>query len=163
MTLNIFNPKFCLSDHLSTSWSSGVVGSSQEKIPLEVAQGIPRLKFALDLDGDNDWFCGAVALNSAWEPIDLTQYDLLNFTFYADDNICCRVGFKDVDENDSLEIDLHKEHDCIEGQECALSLPISSFGNSTFNPEKGRLLKIVGYNDASFYISEITLSSEPST
>lgn len=160
MTLNIFNPKFCLSDHLNGSWSTGVVNSSKDKIPVEVAQGVPRLKFGLSSDSDHDWFCGALPFNSSWSPVDLTQYKFLNFTFYGDDNICCRIGFKDADDNDSLELDLHQEEKCVEAQECSISLPINSFGNDGFKPEEGRLLKIVGYNDATFYISEIILSSE---
>lgn len=160
MTLNIFNPKFCLSDHLNTSWSVGVAGSQGDKIPLEVAQGIPRLKFSLGQDSKNDWFCGAVALNSSWDSVDLTEYNFLNFSFYADDNICCRIGFKDDGDNDSLELDLHREAECTEGQECLLSLALHSFNDDGFNPKKGRLLKIIGYNNAAFYISEVSLSSE---
>ena len=162
MTLNIFNPKFCLTDHLSASWCSGVGLSKSKKIPIEVVQGVPRLKFSLSDDSETQWFCGVVALNSAWAAVDLTEYKFLNLTFYADDNICCRIGFKDEDENDSNEIDLHREPDCVDGQECHLSLPLSSFKEEGYSPQKGRLLKIVGYNDACFYISAVTLSSEAS-
>jgi hypothetical protein len=161
MILKIFNPKFCLSDHLNASWSTGVANSKKEKIPVEVAQGIPRLKFSLAEDSEQDWFCGALPLTSTWKSVDLTQYKFLNFTFYANDNSCCRVGFKDEEGADSLELDLNREAQCIEGQESALSFRINSFVCDNFNPRAARLLKIIGYNNAFFYISEVHLSSEP--
>tara|TARA_R100000008_G_scaffold85511_1_gene75659 strand:- start:755 stop:1246 length:492 start_codon:yes stop_codon:yes gene_type:complete len=160
MKLNIFNPKFCLANHLKNSWCEGVAGSFNEKLPLEVANGVPRLKFTQDPASREDWFCGVLPFNSAWEVLSLDDYLFLNFNFYSEDHLCCRIGFKDEDENDSAEVEVFKIPGSTEGEECALSIPLHKFQQEGFTEDKARLLKIVGYNEASFYISEVMLSDE---
>jgi hypothetical protein len=166
MILNVFSPKFCLTSHLSSSWSVGVYDSVDEKIPVEVAQGIPRLKFSQCPESKEDWFCGVIALDPAWASVDLESFKFLSFNFYADDNLCCRVGLKDASDNDSVELEMSRESNCAEGQESHLCIDLSRFSpdkGADFNPSEARLLKVVGYNNSAFYISEVSLSDAPST
>ena len=166
MILNVFNPKFCLSPHLNSSWCAGVYDSVDEKIPVEIAQGVPRLKFSQCPESEEDWFCGVIALDPAWGSLDLEPFKFLNFNFYADDNLCCRVGLKDASDNDSVELEMSREPNCAEGQESHLCIDLSRFSpnkDADFNPSEARLLKVVGYNNSAFYISEVSLSDAPST
>tara|TARA_R110000824_G_scaffold86593_2_gene214145 strand:+ start:2775 stop:3275 length:501 start_codon:yes stop_codon:yes gene_type:complete len=166
MIQNIFNPKFCLSTQVRESWCAGVLDSDRGKIPIEVVQGIPRLKLDQDPNAKEDWFCAVLPLDPVWGSIDLETFKFLNFNFYTDYGLYCRVGLKDASENSSLELELYGEENCREGDESRLSLDLSRFLDdppSDFNPKESRLLKFIGYNDTAFYISEVTLSSAPST
>ena len=166
MIQNIFNPKFCLSTCVKESWCAGVLDSEGDKIPIEVAQGIPRLRLSQSPEVKEEWFCAVLPLDPVWASIDLTPFKFVNFNFYTDEISCCRVGLKDASDNDSVELELSRESSCVVGEESHVSLDLSRFLDdppSDFNPKESRLLKFIGYNDTAFYISEVTLSSAPST
>ena len=76
------------------------------------------------------------------------------------------MGLKDASDNDSVELEMSREPNCAEGQEIHLCIDLSRFSpdkGADFNPSEARLLKVVGYNNSAFYISEVSLSDAPST
>ena len=160
MPLNIFNPKLCLADHLKHSWSMGVHGAMEGKLPIETVEGIPRLKIMQDPYSEESWCCGVVPFNQAWDCVNLNKYNFLNFNFYGEDSLSCRVGFKDKEENDSSEIEIFSIPNVCEGELCAVSIPLYHFEGNNFNPKEARLFKMVGYNNSAFYLSQLSLSRE---
>ena len=158
--INLFNPKFCLSNHLKHSWCVGILNSKDEKIPIETIEGVPSLKIVQDSYSDESWCCGIVPFNHGWEAINLNRYNFISFNFYAEDNLSCRIGLKDKEENDSAEVEVFAIPNSREGDMFTAHVPLHRFMTEGFNSEETRLFKIVGYNDAAFYISQIVLSSE---
>ena len=84
--MDIFNPPLCLAKELKNSWSTNLLTTlDPEKIPVEVAQGVPRLKLVHDTASKEDWFACALPLQSSWDPLDISEFNTLKFTLYTDE------------------------------------------------------------------------------
>jgi|TARA_R110000824_G_scaffold368988_2_gene558376 hypothetical protein len=157
--MDIFNPQLCLSKELKNSWSTNLVTTlDPEKIPVEVAQGVPRLKLVHDSDSKEDWFACAIPLQSSWDPVDVTNFNLLKFTLYTDE-VCgglVRLEDEGGEESGDFELDMLNMG---AGEEHTVTVALAAF---TGEPSKcdlktAKLLKFVGYKGAAFYVSEICL------
>lgn len=157
--MDIFNPPLCLSKELKNSWSTNLVTTlDPEKIPVEVAQGVPRLKLVHDSTSKEDWFACAIPLQSSWEPVNATNFNLLKFTLYTDE-VCgglLRLEDEDGEESGDFELDMLNVRG---GEEHTVTVALAAL---TGEPSKCdlkavKLLKFVGYKGAAFYVSEICL------
>ena len=160
MNLEIFKPKFFLKEHYSASWCSNLKGQINDNIPVEIAQGTPRLKFIQNKSSeDNDWCAAAIPLNPAWTTVDISDFKFINFDFYCDSPPYCKIGLISDEENHSPEYDLNSKLKIEPEELTSVSIPLSFF-KGHFDLETSRLLKIVGYANCAFYISDIVLTNE---
>ena len=160
MNIEIFKPKFFLKEHYSSSWASNLKGQLNDNIPVEIAQGTPRLKFIQDKSSeDKDWCAGAIPLIPDWSTKDISNFKSIDFDFYCDSPSYCKIGLISDEENHSPEYDLNSKLNIEPEELTSISIPISFF-KGHFDLETSRLLKIVGYANCAFYISDIVLTNE---
>jgi len=155
--MDIFNPSLCLTKELKNSWSTNLVTESDpEKIPIEVAQGVPRLKMIHDTSSPDDWFACAIPLDNSWDPVDLSGFTLLKFTLYTDEEVGGLIRLEDEEGVESSDFEIETMAPA-PGEEHALTLALEVFSQDGLNMQKIKLLKFIGYKGAAFYISEICL------
>ena len=157
--MDIFNPALCLAKELKNSWSTNLATTlDPEKVPIEVAQGVPRLKLVHDSTSKQDWFACAIPLQSSWDPLDVTEFNVLKFTVYTDEECGGLVRLEDEsgEESGDFELDML---DAGSGEEHTVTVALDAL---TMEPSKcdlksAKLLKFIGYKGAAFYVSEICL------
>ena len=154
--MNIFNPQICLSKYLKASWCCNVsLSNDTNQIPIDIVQGIPRLRLEHDLNSKHDWFACAIPVDSSWEASDISNFDSLNFKLYSDQQVGGLIRLEDSDQNESLDFDFTNLIDL--ESEVSIKVSLDRFFNKSFDPKKCRLLKIIGLKSSAFYISEVTL------
>jgi len=155
--MDIFNPPLCLAKELKNSWSTNLVTDlDPEKIPIEVAQGVPRLKMMHDTNSKDDWFACAIPLQSTWDPVDLSEFDALKFTLYIDEECGGVVRLEDDSGVESADFELETMAPS-PGEENTVTVALGAFEMDEINFKEIKLLKFIGYKGAAFYISEICL------
>ena len=84
--MDIFNPTLCLAKELKSSWCQNMVTElDQSKVPIEVVEGVPRLKMVHDESSPHSWFAAALPTQSSWEPCDISEFNFLSFTAYMEE------------------------------------------------------------------------------
>ena len=152
--MNIFNPNLCLAKQLKNSWSTNIVTElDPEKIPIEVVQGVPRLKMIHDTNSGEDWFACALPLNNSWEKVDISKFTTLEFCLYTNEENTGVVRLEDEDNVESKDVEI----DPVPGEETQISIKLNSLKSRGLDYKKIRLLKIIGYKGSSFYVSELRL------
>ena len=101
-------------------------------------------------------FACAIPLKPDWTPVDISQFTLLKFTLYADDDCGGLVRLEDSNKVESEDFDIETMA-VNPGEENALSLSLAALANEKIDLTSISLLKFIGYKDAAFYISEITV------
>jgi hypothetical protein len=157
--MDIFNPPLCLAKELKNSWSANLVTVlDPEKIPIEVAQGVPRLKLVHDSSSKEDWFAGVIPLQSSWDCLDITEFTTLKLTIYTDEECGGMIRMEDEsgEESQDFELELLQAK---AGEEHSITIALETFTRepSRCDLERAKLLKFVGYKGAAFYVSEICL------
>ena len=155
--MDIFNPTLCLSRQLNNSWSTNLITElDPDKIPIEIVEGIPRLKMVHDTHSRDDWFACAVPLRSSWEPADISEFSTLSLILYSEGGEGGLIRFEDESGLESA--DLHIEDSLGSfAEELPIDIDISCLKDEDLNIEAIKLLKFIGYKGAAFYISEVCL------
>ena len=84
--MDIFNPTLCLAKQLKNSWSTNIATElDKDKVPVEVVEGVPRLKMVYDQHAKEDWFACAIPIQSSWEPVDASKFTELSLNLYSED------------------------------------------------------------------------------
>jgi hypothetical protein len=160
MNIEVFKPKFFLKEHYGASWCSNIKGQLNDNIPVEIAQGNPRLKFVQDKSSeDKDWCAGAIPFRPDWSAIDISAFKSIDFDFYCDSPSYCKIGLISEGEDHSSEYDLNSKLKIEQEELTSISIPISFFKDG-FDVKNSRLLKIIGYANCAFYISDIVITNE---
>ena len=157
--MDIFNPPLCLAKELKNSWSTNLTTSlDPDKIPIEVAQGVPRLKLVHDISSKEDWFACALPLQSSWDPLDISEFNTLKFTIYTDEECGGMVRLEDERGEESQDFELEMLQ-AGAGEEHVITVALAAFTRepSQCDLKTVKLLKFVGYKGAAFYVSEICL------
>ena len=155
--MDIFNPTLCLAKELKNSWSQNLVTElDQSKVPIEIVEGVPRLKMVHDERSSNPWFATALPTQSSWEPLDISEFNSLCFTIYMEEGSGGVVRLEDASGNESGDIILS---DIVEefNDESSVEIDLNPLKESKLDMEKIKLLKFIGYKGAAFYISEVCL------
>ena len=151
--MNIFNPQLCLSKELLNSWATNIEGFTPNKVPIEVIEGVPRLKLIYKDSCSADWFAIALPLNSNWGPQSLHSCRAIYFTIAAREGSGGVVRLEDGGGIESLDFDFSS----LLGEnteEVVIEIPLEDFGAS-LDITSVKLMKFIGYKDSAFYISRI--------
>ena len=107
--MDIFNPTLCLARQLKDSWSANLLTESnaENKVPIEVAEGVPRLKIIPDTTSSEDWCACAVPIQSTWDPVDISEFKTLALTVYREGDSGGVLRLVDDQDNESQEYNLH--------------------------------------------------------
>lgn len=152
--MNIFNPALCLSKELSNSWCAHIESITPNKVPVEIIEGVPRLKLIHDsTSGLSDWFAIALPLSPTWEPQSLEDYRSIHFTIAARSGSGGLVRIEDDKGVESLDFDFSAFLGG-EGEEAAVEIPLIDMGTS-LDLARIKLIKFIGYQNSAFYISQI--------
>ena len=151
--MNIFNPHLCLSKELANSWGAHIESLTPNKVPIEVIEGVPRLKLVHSTSSSEDWFAIALPLGPGWDPEDLQLYRSICFTIVAREGSGGVVRLEDKVGAESLDFDFSSLLRG-EGEEISLEIPLQDFGES-FDRAAVKLIKFIGYKNSAFYISQI--------
>ena len=155
--MDIFNPPLCLAKELKNSWSTNLITrADSEKIPVEVAHGVPRLKMEHDPSSKEDWFACAVPIRQDWEAEDLSSNSLLRFTLYMDDPCGGLVRLEDAHGTESADFEIETAAPS-GGEEHNITVALAALedGVEKLDLSAIKLLKVIGYKGAAFYLSEI--------
>ena len=155
--MDIFNPTLCLAKELKNSWSQNLVSElDQSKVPIEVVEGVPRLKMVHEERSPQDWFAVALPTQSSWEPCDISSFQSLCFTIYMEEGGGGIVRLEDSsgeESEDFLLTDMVKDFN----DESSVEIDLNPLKESSLNMEQIKLIKFIGYKGAAFYISEVCL------
>lgn len=152
--MNIFNPQLCLSKELTTSWCTHIESITPDKVPIEVIEGVPRLKLIHDSNsGTADWFALALPLHPTWEAQSLEGCKSIYFTIVARSGSGGLIRLEDGEGVESLDFDF-SPFVVKEGEEIVLEIPLADFGESV-NLTNIKLIKFIGYKNSAFYLSRI--------
>ena len=127
--MNIFNPQLCISKELTNSWAAHIESLTPNKVPIEILEGVPRLKLVHSASAPENWFAIAIPLSPTWAPQDLQPYRSLCFTIVAAEG----------------------------SEEASIEIPLGDFGES-LDITSIKLIKFIGYKNSAFYISQIYAS-----
>tara|TARA_Y100000592_G_scaffold27638_3_gene44017 strand:+ start:15358 stop:15828 length:471 start_codon:yes stop_codon:yes gene_type:complete len=155
--MDIFNPTLCLAKELKNSWCQNIVTElDQSKVPIEVVEGVPRLKMVHDERSPHSWFAVALPTQSSWEPCDISEFSSLSFTIYMEEGSGGIVRIEDSSGNESEDMllsDIVKEFN----DESSVEIDLNPLKESALDMENIKLIKFIGYKGAAFYISEVCL------
>ena len=84
--------------------SNIVTELDQSKVPIEVVEGVPRLKMVHDERSPHSWFAAALPTQSSWEPCDISEFNSLSFTIYMEEGGGGIVRIEDSSGNESEDI-----------------------------------------------------------
>ena len=151
--MDIFNPTLCLSKQLNNSWSANLITElDPDKIPIEIVEGTPRLKMVHDTLSRDDWFICAIPLRSSWEPVDISEFDALSLILYSEGNEGGFVRFEDKSGTESKDFHIDDFHSG-EPEEASVSIDLGCLKDQELDIKAIKLLKIIGYKGAAFYVS----------
>lgn len=156
--MDIFNPQICLSKYLKNSWATNInYSQTPEKVPVDLIGGVPRLRLEYDDASDQDWFAAAIPLSPDWGSIDISNHKHLTFNIYSEQMIGGLVRLEDSEGVESTDFKLEKS--IVPETDVSVRVRIQALldESGAFNKQKCRLLKIIGYKGAAFYVSEISL------
>jgi len=155
--MDIFNPTLCLAKELKNSWSQNLVTElDQSRVPIEIVEGVPRLKMVHDQRSSQDWFVAALPIQSSWSPCDISEFDSLCLTVYMEEGSGGLIRFEDssgVESKDFRLTDIITEFD----NESSIEIDLKELKEADLNKKEVKLIKFVGYKGAAFYISEVCL------
>lgn len=154
--MDIFNPQICLSKYLKNSWATNIeTAHAVDKIPVELIGGVPRLRLQHNEGSSQDWFATAIPLSSDWGSVDISNFEHLTFNIYSEHSIGGLIRLEDEAQFESADFEIEKS--MVPEKDISVRVRIQALleGNGEFDEQKCRLLKIVGYKGAAFYLSEI--------
>ena len=155
--MDIFNPTLCLSKQLNNSWATNLITElDPDKIPIEIIEGIPRLKMVHDTHSRDEWFACAIPLRSTWEPLDISEFDKLTLVLYSEGNEGGFIRFEDESGQESKDFHIDDFHSG-ESEEASVSIDLGRLKDQGLDIKAIKLLKIIGYKGAAFYVSEVSL------
>ena len=155
--MDIFNPTLCLSKQLNNSWSKNLITElDPDKIPIEIVEGIPRLKMVHDTHSRDDWFACAIPLRSSWEPVDISEFNTLSLVLYSEGNEGGFIRFEDSSGTESKDFHIDDFHNG-GSEEASASIDLNRLKDQELDSTAIKLLKIIGYKGAAFYVSEVFL------
>tara|TARA_B100001778_G_C18258744_1_gene481213 strand:+ start:56 stop:520 length:465 start_codon:yes stop_codon:yes gene_type:complete len=153
--MDIFNPTLCLAKELKSSWCQNIeAGKTKTSIPIEIMEGVPRLKMVYDRKSPQDWFAAVIPTQNSWEPSDLSKFNTLSFNIYIEEGSQGLVRFEDCKGKESNDF---KFNDVVDRESCSAEINLKSIKKSELNMKSVKLIKFIGYKDAAFYISEVSL------
>jgi hypothetical protein len=154
--MNIFNPQLCISKELTNSWAAHIESLTPNKVPIEILEGVPRLKLVHSASAPENWFAIAIPLSPTWAPQDLQTYRSLCFTIVAAEGSGGVVRLEDGAGSESLDFNFSSLLKG-EGEEASIEIPLGDFGES-LDITSIKLIKFIGYKNSAFYISQIYAS-----
>ena len=155
--MDIFNPTLCLSKQLNNSWCANLITElDPDKIPIEVIEGIPRLKMVHDTHSRDDWFACAIPIQNTWEPMDISEFDELPLVLYSEGNEGGFIRFEDESGQESKDFHINDLIGC-KSEESSVSVLLDRLHDQGLNTKAIKLLKFIGHKGAAFYISEVCL------
>ena len=155
--MDIFNPSICLSKELKNSWATNLIfEESPDKVPVELIQGVPRLRLVHDTRSSEGWFAAALPMDSSWAAVDICDFTELKFMYFSDLPYGGLVRVEDGQGIESKDYKLEGSQ-FIAGEESLISIPLDEDFLGEVNAEQVKLVKFIGYEAAAFYISELRL------
>jgi len=155
--MDIFNPTLCLSKQLNNSWSSNLITElDPDKIPIEIVEGIPRLKMVHDTHSRDDWFACAIPLQGSWKPVDITKFKELSLILYSEGDEGGLIRFEDESGLESRDFHLDDLVERFSG-EASIDIGLDGLENQKLNTKAVKLIKLIGCKGAAFYVSEVRL------
>tara|TARA_Y100000592_G_scaffold18799_1_gene28766 strand:- start:20292 stop:20765 length:474 start_codon:yes stop_codon:yes gene_type:complete len=156
--MDIFNPQICLSKYLKNSWATNIeTAHAPDKIPVELIGGVPRLRLEYNEGSNQDWFASAIPLSSDWSGVDISNFEHLTFNIYSEHAIGGLIRLEDEDQVESADFEIEKSMAPEKDVSVRVRVQALLEGADNFDKQKCRLLKIVGYKGAAFYLSEICI------
>ena len=155
--MDIFNPSLCLAKQLKNSWSTNITTElEKDKIPIEVVEGVPRLKMVYDDHSKEDWFACAIPIQNTWEPFDASNFKNLSLNLYSENGEGGVIKFEDNSNKESRDFNISELMNN-PSEEQHISIPLSSIKENGLNTKELKLIKFIGYKESAFYISEVCL------
>lgn len=168
MNIVLFQPSFCFSDELKSSWSKNLITKPYSKtefssrIPIKHVGVEACLSLEHDTDSGSDYTAALVAMDSKWSSNDLSEYTDLQFTMYTDRNYKLQIFLKDGFDVDSSRVVI-SNNNITEPTREEISVDLSQFfENSSCNREKIKNVGFIGGQKESYYISSLMITTEDS-